>query len=121
MYSLQKNWDQYLNLWLDSLDAFLDLVKKSPLFLRELGDSMERHLEAKRMTDLLMDQTWRWWRLPPLNEIIRVHERLNLLQSRLEGLREKGRTREAPVLSIEQDRTGVPRLLKNVQVSDRVA
>ncbi len=59
---------------------------------------MERYLEFKKAADRLMEETWRSLRLPTTEDITRVHERLNLLESRLVALQEGNQTQEVATL-----------------------
>lgn len=59
---------------------------------------MERYLEFKKMVDRMMEETWRTLRLPTLEDITRVHERLNLLESRLVALQEENQAQEVATL-----------------------
>lgn len=45
-----------------------------------------------------MEETWRNLRLPTLEDITRVHERLNLLESRLVALQEENQAQEMATL-----------------------
>ncbi len=59
---------------------------------------MERYLEFKKMVDRMMEETWRNLRLPTVEDITRVHERLNLLESRLVALQEESQAQEVATL-----------------------
>ncbi len=59
---------------------------------------MERYLEFKKTVDRVMEETWRNLRLPTLEDITRVHERLNLLESRLVALQEENQAQEVATL-----------------------
>lgn len=85
-----KAWDQVFDWWLGVAEEYFDIMKRNPFFLKWMGISLQRHLEAKRWTDLIMERMWRQMGLPPLQEITRLHERLTLLESKLIGLREEG-------------------------------
>ncbi len=59
---------------------------------------MERYLEFKKMADRVMEETWRTLRLPTVEDMTRVHERLNFLESRLIALQEENRAEEVATL-----------------------
>ncbi len=59
---------------------------------------MERYLEFKKMADRMMEETWRTLRLPTVEDMTRVHERLNFLESRLIALQEENRAEEVATL-----------------------
>ncbi len=50
------------------------------------------------MVDRMMEETWRNLRLPTVEDITRVHERLNLLESRLVALQEESQAQEVATL-----------------------
>lgn len=55
---------------------------------------MERYLELKKMVDRVMEETWRHLRLPTLEDMTRLHERLNLIESKLVALQEENQPEE---------------------------
>src|SRR3974390_232150 len=81
--------DQYFQWWQAATTRYLELFKQEPVFLRGFGFTMERSLQFKKLTDQMMDEVWRNLRLPPLEEITRLQERLNFLESRLVALQER--------------------------------
>ncbi len=86
--------DQYFQWWQTAATRYLEFFKQEPVFLRGFGFTMERSLEFKRLMDQMMDEVWRNLRLPSLEEITRLQERLNLLESRLVALQERDWSQE---------------------------
>ncbi len=74
---------------------------------------MERYLEFKKMADRLLEETWRNLRLPTLEDITRVHERLNLLESRLVALQEENQAQE--VATLLEDLKSLNKALGNIK------
>ena len=97
--------DQYFEWWQAWSSRYLKSIQGNPLFLKGLGIWLERTLEMKKIGDRLLVEMWRNAGLPPLEEIIRLHQRLNHLESQLFWLRqnpEEGvifRAAERPLLS----------------------
>jgi DNA repair exonuclease SbcCD ATPase subunit len=94
MMTLTVLSDQYFQWWQAATTRYLDLFKQEPVFLRGFGLTMERSLEFKKLMDQMMDEAWRNLRLPSLEEITRLQERLNLLESRLVALQERDWSQE---------------------------
>lgn len=94
MMTFMELSDQYFQWWQSAATRYMDLVKQEPFLLRGFGFSLERSLEFKKALDMMMDEMWRNFRLPPLEEITRLHERLNYLETRLVDLQEQDRTQE---------------------------
>jgi DNA repair exonuclease SbcCD ATPase subunit len=96
--TLMMTWtdlsDQYFHWWQAATTRYLELFKQEPVFLRGFGFTMERSLEFKKLMDQMMDEAWRNLRLPSLEEITRLQERLNLLESRLVALQERDLSQE---------------------------
>ena len=86
--------DQYFQWWQAATSRYLELFKQEPVLFRGLGFTMERSLEFKKLTDQMMDELWRNLRLPSLEEITRLQERLNFLESRLVALQERDWSQE---------------------------
>lgn len=86
--------DQYFQWWQAAANRYVELFKQEPVFLRGFGFTMERSLEFKKLMDQIMDEVWRNFRLPSLEEITRLQERLNLLESRLVALQERDLSQE---------------------------
>jgi hypothetical protein len=86
--------DQYFQWWQAATTRYLELFKQEPFLLQGFGLTMERSLEFKKLMDQMMDELWRNFRLPPLEEITRLQERLNLLESRLVALQEQDWSQE---------------------------
>lgn len=91
-------FEEYFQWWQSAATRYLNLYQQHPLFLRGIGVYMERYLEFKKMADRVMEETWRNLRLPTLEDITRVHERLNLLESRLVALQEENQAQEMATL-----------------------
>ncbi len=81
--------DQYFQWWQAAASRYLELFKQEPFLLQGFGLTLERSLEFKKLTDRMMDEVWRNFRLPSLEEITRLQERLNLLEARLVDLQER--------------------------------
>ncbi len=96
--ALTELFDQYFQWWQSATTRYLNLYQQHPFFLRNVGISMERYLEFKKMVDRVMEETWRNLRLPTAEDITRVHERLNLLESRLVALQEESQAQEVATL-----------------------
>ncbi len=92
-------FDLYFQWWQSASTQFLEIAKQQPSLLKAFGFSLERYLESKRMMDRVLDEWWRSLRLPNLEEVIRIHQRFNLLESRLMALQERtGNGEEATIL-----------------------
>jgi chromosome segregation ATPase len=81
--------DQYFQWWQSAATRYLEMFKQQPFFLQGLGFSLERSLEFKKMMEQVADEMWRNFRLPSLEEITRLGEKLNLLESQLVALKER--------------------------------
>lgn len=81
--------DRYFQWWQSSVTRYLDMFKQEPFFLRGLGLSLERSLEFKKFADQMMDEMWYNFRLPSREDVTRLGERINLLESRLVQLQER--------------------------------
>ncbi len=73
--------DQYFQWWQDAVGRYIDIMKKQPLFIHGLGLFLDRYLESQKQANRVLDETWRLMRIPPLEEVIRLHEKLNQLES----------------------------------------
>ena len=91
-------FEQYFEWWQSAATRYLNLYEQNPFLLRGFGTYMERYLEFKKMADRLMEETWRNLRLPTMEDITRLHERLNLLESRLVDLQEENQPQEMATL-----------------------
>ncbi len=89
MMTMTELSDQYFHWWQSAATRYLEMFKQEPFLLRGWGFSLERSLEFKKMVSQVMDEIWRNFRLPPLEEIIRLQERVNHLESRLVALQER--------------------------------
>lgn len=74
--------DQFFDWWQSLAARYLKAVQEQPFFFRATGMWLERSLEAKKTADRLMEEMWRNMGLPPLEEVIRLHDRINQLESR---------------------------------------
>jgi hypothetical protein len=74
--------DPYFDWWQSAAGRYLKTVQEQPFFFRISGLSLERFLEAKKNADRLLEEMWRNVGLPPLEEVIRLHDRINQLESR---------------------------------------
>jgi hypothetical protein len=86
--------DQYFGWWQDAASSYVDLFKDQPVLLRAWGGFLDQSLQIKKITDQVFDEFWRSVRLPSWEEIIRLHERLNVLESHLVELKERDWTEE---------------------------
>lgn len=83
-------WDKAFDWWIGLAEDSIDLIKRDPFFLQWMGIMLQQHLAVKRWTDLVMERAGRHMGLPPLKEIVRLHEKATLLERKLSGLREEG-------------------------------
>jgi hypothetical protein len=81
--------DQYFKWWQDAASSYVDLLKDQPLLFKAWGGFLERSLQVKKVTDQVLEEFWRSFRLASREEIIRLHERLNVLESHLVELKER--------------------------------
>ncbi len=95
---LTEPFGQYFQWWQSAATRYLDLYQQQPFFLRSVGVYMERYLEFKKAVDRVMEETWRNFRFPTVEDITRVHERLNFLESRLVALQEVNQAQEVAAL-----------------------
>jgi hypothetical protein len=102
--NLEKIFDQYFQWWQTAASRYLEFVQRQPQFLQAAGLSMEQSLRSKQTMDRLLDEMWRNLRLPPLEEVVRLHERLNFFESRLVAIEEKTRNRNQTVEAEEVQR-----------------
>ncbi len=86
---LTELFDQYFQWWQTVAGQYLDFFKQQRLFLQSLGLPLEQYLESKHAMARILDETWRNLRIPSLEEIVRLGERINLLESRLVELQEQ--------------------------------
>lgn len=89
MMTLTELSDQYFQWWQSAASRYVEMFKREPFFLQGMGLFAERSLEFKKLVDQVVDEMWRNFRLPSLEEITRLHERLNLLESHLVTLQER--------------------------------
>lgn len=90
-------FEQYFQWWQSAANRYLNLFQRNPFFLQGLGNNMERYLELKKMVDRVMEETWRHLRLPTLEDMTRLHERLNLIESKLVALQEESQPEETAI------------------------
>jgi len=81
--------DQYFQWWQDAAATYVDLFKDQPVLLKAWGGFLDQSLQMKKITDQVLDESWRAARLASREEIIRLHERLNVLESHLVELKER--------------------------------
>jgi len=81
--------DQYFQWWQDAASSYVDWFKDQPVLLKAWGGFLDQSLQMKRVTDQAADEFWRAVRLASREEITRLHERLNLLESHLVELKER--------------------------------
>lgn len=81
--------DQYFEWWQDAAGSYVDWFKNQPAVLKGWGDFLDQSLQTKKITDQVVDEFWRVVRLASREEVTRLHERLNVLESHLVGLRER--------------------------------
>ncbi len=93
-----KLFDQYFQWWQNSATRYLEMFTYDPFVAKGLAHIMERYLEAKKIWDRMLEEMWRNLGIPPLEEVIRIHERLNLIESRCVGLEEHDESRETAIL-----------------------
>jgi hypothetical protein len=81
--------DRYFQWWHLTAARYLDTYRQHPLFLKSWGSFLEPSLQFKKMADQAVDEMWRQFRLPGREDITRLQERLNFLESRLAELQEQ--------------------------------
>ena len=81
--------DQYFQWWQDAASSYVDWFKDQPVLLKVWGGFLDQSLQMKRITDQALDEFWRAVRLASREEITRLHERLNVLESHLVELKER--------------------------------
>jgi hypothetical protein len=81
--------DQYFQWWHDAASSYTDWFKDQPVLLKAWGGFLDQSLQVKRITDQAVDEFWRAVRLASREEITRLHERLNVLESHLVELKER--------------------------------
>lgn len=81
--------DQYFKWWQDAASCYVDLFKDQPFLLRAWGGFLDQSLQVKKITDQVLNEFWRSFRLASREEIIRLHERLNVVESHLVELKER--------------------------------
>jgi hypothetical protein len=85
-------FEENFNWWLSATARYLQVIRDRPFFFKGMEKTLELYLDAKARSDRMLDEMWRNLRFPPLEEIVRVHERLNYLESLL--LEQKGIAKE---------------------------
>lgn len=90
-------FNQYIRWWQHALSQYFEVFLHQPSVLKGFGLLMERYLETKKIGDRMMEELWRNSRLPPAEEITRIHERLNLLEARWASLHEEASREGAAV------------------------
>jgi len=91
-------YDQYFQWWQYAATRYLEMFTYQPFLQSGFGLSLERYFESKKTVDRLFEEMWRGLRLPPLEEVIRIHERLNLLEERCVSLQDQEGTPEGKVI-----------------------
>jgi DNA repair exonuclease SbcCD ATPase subunit len=81
--------DQYFQWWQDAAGRYVDWIKEQPVVLKAWGGFLDQSLQMKKITDQVIDELWRAVRLTSREDVIRLHERLNLLESHLVELKER--------------------------------
>jgi len=81
--------DQYFQWWQDAAASYVDLFKDQPVLLKAWGGFLDQSLQMKKIADQVLDEFWRAVRLASGEEIVRLHERLNVLESHLVELKER--------------------------------
>ncbi len=81
--NLTALFDEYFSWWQSAAAQYLRLFQNTPFFFQGMKQTLGRYLEAKKAADRILDETWRNLRLPSMEEVIRIHERLNHLESLL--------------------------------------
>ncbi len=74
-------FDQYFEWWQGAAVRYLKVLQHHPFFFKGVEQTLIGYLDAKRAADRVLEETWRQLHLPPLEEVIRIHERLNRLES----------------------------------------
>lgn len=77
--------DRYFESWQSFTAGYFRLIQEQPFFFKSWGLLLERYLDAKKMADRFLEEMWRNLGLPPLEEVIRLHQRINHLESRVAG------------------------------------
>ena len=81
--------DQYFQWWQDAAGSYVDWFKNEPVLLKGWGGFLDQSLQTKKITDQFVDEFWRAVRLASREEVTRLHERLNVLESHLVELQER--------------------------------
>jgi hypothetical protein len=106
-------FDQYLQWWQSASAQYLEMAKNQPVLMKVFGFSLERYLESKRIIDCVLDEWWRSFRLPTLEEVIRIHQRMNSLESRLAALQERNGAEERA--AIREDLKSMKEALEKIE------
>jgi hypothetical protein len=114
---LTRLLDQYVQWWQYGATRCLETLTDQPSLMKSLGFSLEWCLESKRFMDRMLEEMWRSLRLSPLEEVIRIHERLIILESRWMGLLEegKGREGESGIQAILENLNSLKKAVSNAQ------
>ena len=83
MMTLMELSDQYVKWWQDVTSGYLSLFQDQPVFLESWGQLLDQSLQFKKMADQMVDEMWHQSRLPSREDVVRLHERLNHLDSSL--------------------------------------
>ncbi len=93
-----KLFDPYFQWWQSGATRYLDMFMYQPSLMKGFGQFLERYLESKRVMDRMLEEMWRNLRLPPLDELVRIHERLNLIESKWVSLQEQWEVEDRAVI-----------------------
>ena len=86
--------NQYFKWWQDAATQCYDMLGEQTSYLEGWGSLWDQSLHFKKMADQAVDEVWRNFRLPSREDVTRLHERLNLLESHLLELKEQNLAEE---------------------------
>lgn len=102
MMTLMEASDRYFQWWQAAATRYLEVFKEQPLFLKGSGEFLEQSLQFKKMADQAMDEMLHQFRLPSREDVTRLHERLNLMESRLVEIQERDWAKEVATGILQQ-------------------
>ncbi len=87
-----RSVEDYFNWWQSAAARSLKAVQDQPWFFKGLQVNLERYLQARQFSDRFLEEMWRSLRLPSLEEVTRLGERINDLESLLVEQEEQRRS-----------------------------
>lgn len=109
--------DQYVKWWQGATSRYLDLFQDQPYFLETWGQLLDQSLQFKKMADQMVDEMWHQSRLPSREDVVRLHERLNHLDSRLIELQDFDWSKKVGTGILEKGKVASTDDLKSLQKS----